>query len=600
MSLWAASRPAGGAWGAPVEIAVASGGRSYDVAIDAAGTATAVWHSLNEGEGEPDGFFVRASTRPPGGAWSAPVDLSGPSATEPDPRVALDAAGDATAIWTLRDPAGAHSVVESSSRPAGGAWGAAADLSPAQGDAATPALALDAAGDATAAWSYSEDHDIVVQGAYRAAGAGGWGAPALLWDDATDEVRPSVALASDPQGTATAIWSSFGPGGHVMRAATSAGGGPWSAPVELAGPDGGDRRLASTFPRVVAGPQGAVTATWSAAAGPSPGPGTPGSPIPVEERRLEAAHRPAGGAWGAPVELGRAGELSSAEIAAGPQGYVTALWVDDPAVRSRVFDPVAPTVSGLSVPASAVAGEPVAFSLAASDLWSAVSASWDFGDGGSATGATPAHCYSTPGERTVRVEAADGAGNVTARTALIAVSAGPAAAPGVDPCAPPAAAPAPPAQEPAGPGGPGQAPGGGEDPPPGRAGGDGHGAAPAPRLSGLGLSRPRWRAAAGATLRFTLDRPAQVRLRFARVLRGRRSGGRCLAVPRGRARGRGCERLAAAGTLRIAGRAGANAWRFEARVGSRALAPGRYLVEARAFAAGSRSAPASLRFTLLP
>jgi hypothetical protein len=563
-ALWAASRPPGGTWSEPVKISTASGGDVFDVVIDASGNATAVWHALNDGEDEDPGAFVRAASRPLGGGWSEPVELSGSNGT--NPQVAVDPDGDVTAVWTGFDPDTDNLIVRSKSRPAGGAWSAeATDLSSDAGNASGVQVAVDPQGDATAAWWYSEDDDVVLQAAHRSEGT--WSEPVELWDDAADTGFPHVALATDPQADTTAIWSSFVAGGQVMRSSTSTAGGAWSSPVTLSAPDGGDKPTAPINPRIVADPQGNVTATWAAAVGPSPGIGIP------EDRQLQAVHRPAGGAWSSPVALSAPDDLWAAEIAADPQGYVTALWIGTSAVSSRVFDPVAPLLQNVTVPAAGVVGEPVAMSVDPFDVWSPVTSSWDFGDGGSSgSGSAVNHCYGSPGEHTVTVTGTDLAANAAEATRTIDIEADPEA--GSDPCAAPAPGPNPgPASNPV----PGSGPGPRSDPD-----------SIAPIVTGLQQSSSRWRTRAvdrrpslpvGTVFHFRLNRAADVSLPVARIVSG------------GKAETRG--------TLRMAGDAGANTFRFRGKIRGRTLAPGRYRLTVTAQADGMTSPAASIDFKIV-
>jgi PKD domain len=84
-----------GAWTGPRTIATnvaASGGR---LAMNPAGNAVALWP--NSGTGA-----IRAALRPAGSAWQAPVRVSGPGSFEP--RVALDGASAAVAVWNRTGP----------------------------------------------------------------------------------------------------------------------------------------------------------------------------------------------------------------------------------------------------------------------------------------------------------------------------------------------------------------------------------------------------------------------------------------------------------------------------------------------------------------
>lgn len=117
-------------------------------------------------------------------------------------------------------------------------------------------------------------------------------------------------------------------------------------------------------------------------------------------------------------------------------------------------------------------------------------------------------------------------------------------------------------------------------------------------LDGVTAGRTRPRPARGTTISFSLDGGASVTVALQRVAAGRRVGSRC-AAPRRGSRGRRCTRLLAAGTLRRAGHAGANAISFSGRVGRRALAPGSYRATVVAATAAGRSRAGIAAFTVV-
>lgn len=90
-----------------------------------------------------------------------------------------------------------------------------------------------------------------------------------------------------------------------------------------------------------------------------------------------------------------------------------------------------PAVSYTFAPASPMEDGPVAFSATASDAeGDAVTLSWSFGDGATATGASPSHTFANPGNFTVVVTARD-EGGLTAtqsRTVTVRQDPGPTAA----------------------------------------------------------------------------------------------------------------------------------------------------------------------------
>ena len=628
-----ASSRAGGGWSEPVSLAddggfIASGAQ---VAIDADGRATVVWSQVVEYGG---GYVVRAASRAPDGAWSEPADLSDRDRDAAgDPQVAVGADGAATAVWLSHLPGDARWVVQSASRPRGGSWSAEpADLSAADGVASGPRAVIDAGGDVTAAWSRRIDDRFAVEAARRVAG-GSWTAPVELSRERAARIQSEVDLAVDPAGRVTAVWSAFEAGGYVVRSSMRTPADGWSAPVDLSARDGSDDPVyTAPDPHVAVDPQGDVTATWRTFAGAR----RPGSPIYEHHFRSQAARRPSGGGWSAPVDLAPVREgLWSPELAVDPQGHVTALWVEplgspallyDSVVRSRVFDPVAPELRGLAVPASGVVGAPVAMSVDPFDLWSPVAVSWQFGDGTSAAGTALSHCFSAPGTQTIAITATDAAANTTSTMRTIEIAADPALPPDRDPCARP---------DDDGTGGGGAGGGGtgggrtddggagdgtrsgeGDRSDRGERGGSGSGGESgterrrrtrptprpttrrAPRITKLRQSNRRWRTRpatrrprlpVGTTFRFRLNRPATVRLTFTQLASGRRTGRRC-TTPR-------CRRTIPRGTLTLRGRTGANARAFDGTIHRRTLPPGRYRLTATA--GGQHSTAATLGFTIV-
>jgi hypothetical protein len=154
------SRPAGGAFGAPLELSEA-GGKAFSpqVAIAPGGDVTVAWERVNS-----EGFSViQASTGTFAGGLGAPVDLSATGANAFDPSLAINSGGAATVVWKRFD--GSNFVAQGSVRPAGGGFSPAVDLSAGGEDAVLPLVAMDAAGDGTAAWSRSDGANRIVQAA---------------------------------------------------------------------------------------------------------------------------------------------------------------------------------------------------------------------------------------------------------------------------------------------------------------------------------------------------------------------------------------------------------------------------------------------------
>src|SRR4051794_520801 len=122
--------------------------------------------------------------------WLAPVHVSLAGQKSPMPQVAVDADGDAVAVWERWN--GTNYIVQAASRAAGGGWQAPVDLSAAGGSATRPQVAVDPRGDAVAVWGRWNGTDRIIQAASRAAG-GGWQAPVDLSATGQSADEPHVA-----------------------------------------------------------------------------------------------------------------------------------------------------------------------------------------------------------------------------------------------------------------------------------------------------------------------------------------------------------------------------------------------------------------------
>ena len=125
-----------------------------------------------------------------------------------------------------------------------------------------------------------------------------------------------------------------------------------------------------------------------------------------------------------------------------------------------------------------------------------------------------------------------------------------------------------------------------------------------PEVTGLRLSRKRFRLGRSTTIRFAISKPATARITFKRALPGRRAGGKCRKpTRRNRARKR-CTRLVAVKGAVLSRKvdAGTQRIRFKGRISRRrSLKPGRYQLTLRARdGEGNVSTPDRARFTLLP
>ena len=162
------------------------------VAIDSAGDAVAVWSYETEFEFQP----VWAAYRPAGGGWQAPVELAPPQNPESAPDVAIDPRGDAQAVWI-----GSSFAIQGVYKPAGQDWQQpksvteAESLSEKEHSASDPHVAFDSRGDAITAWDIDAGEHEVVQASSRSDG-GAWQTPVNLSAAGQNAYVPSVAMDS--------------------------------------------------------------------------------------------------------------------------------------------------------------------------------------------------------------------------------------------------------------------------------------------------------------------------------------------------------------------------------------------------------------------
>lgn len=473
-----AMRRPGGAWTALDGLSqLAHHSTVPQIAVAPDGTATAVW-------ARNDGYVmqIESATRTPGGPWSATTLLSsnegtieGADPNKPlpelkgatDPQVAVAADGSVTAIWVRRGSLGL--LVETASRPAGGAWSTPTLLSDPAQEPTAPQIAVAADGTATAVWSSNDGATHRTLTATRPAGGSAWSTATPLSDSSAVSTTARVAVA--PDGTTGAVWFRYPDVPFQIdipfqtESATRPAGGPWNAAASLSGPSG-----SALSPQIAVGADGTMTAVWirntrvEATTRPPGGSWGPASPISdvtvtpesprvavaadgtavavwtrtVDDRvQAEVATRSPGGAWSSPTVLSDPlRRAANPQVSATTTGAVTAVWsyAEGP-VASAVLDDEGPLIEDLVVPATGTAGQPVTFSVAPRDLWSAVgSTTWDLGTATAPVdGTVVTHTYPNPGTYTVTVATRDEHGNQSSDTATITIAAPPVPEPPVIP-----------------------------------------------------------------------------------------------------------------------------------------------------------------------
>ena len=462
----AAFRPAGGSWQAPVSVGWCNEGSCEpQVGIDTRGDAVALWQAYTGFT-----FVVESSYKPAGGAWQAPVLLSPaeiPGAAHP--KLAVDAQGDAITVWDRGSAIDA--VTQAAFMPAGGTWQAPVDISPEGDSAFEPQIAFDGHGDAQVLWyhvegKYNGNYEYVAQASFMPAG-GAWQAPV---DISALGLASGLNVTFDEAGNAAAIWDQWTHGflsTRTVQAAFMPAGGTWQSPVSIVGAeDELDQPKGAGAPGIAVDGHGDTVAVWPWEFGGNiqaafrPAGGAWQAPLNIsafdENARnprvafdsqgnaiavwalqpsvgapevIQSAFMPAGGTWQAPVDI--SGEDASfPEVAFDGQGDAIAVWDSgngtNDEIQSAGYVAAGPRLNSLSIPTTGVVGQPVTFSVASLDVWSVLGeTSWSFGDGASATGTGVTHVYTAPSTYEVTLQSADTLGNMTSTSGKIAIAPAP-------------------------------------------------------------------------------------------------------------------------------------------------------------------------------
>lgn len=526
-----------------------------DLAVNQRGDAIAIWQRYGAGK-----EAVEAAGRPAGSVWQAPETLSTEAVALHPAEVGIDTAGAATAVW--EEHVGIYGLIVASNKPASGKWQHPVALS-AEGDNANePRVAVDAKGDAVAAWERPESGEEIIEATDWQASTSAWRPSVKLTKPAEIKEPANQEVAIDGKGDAVVTWSWLKESTHdiVEAAESQVSSSAWQAPVVLSPPGG----LTEEKPQVAVNEQGNAVVVWERFNG-------------ANEIVEAAPGLAATGSWQAPVPLSAPGQnASEQQVALDAQGNAAAVWSrsDGKAFIAEAsgYDAAGPLLSSVVIPTMGTVGQTLSFSASPFDVWSALGAtSWSFGDGTSQAGTSVTHAYTAPGTFTVTVTALDAVGNATSASAAVAIT-----APETHPLV---LAPAP------------------------------------PKITGARLSHSRFRVSKhptaisaatsvpqGTSFQFTLNEAAKLQIVFQHATGGLRSGARCVAptAKLRRKHARRCTRTLTVGTLiRAHEGAGPDSLAFSGRIGSKALSPGAYRALFSASAGGLTSTPVALSLTIV-
>jgi len=236
------SRFNGTSWSAPA--ALSDGTRGVDEPVlgqDGSGNILVLWQQqtnlFNSGLPIlPNIWFARFTAT--SGTWSAPVrigspDLSGTNDAAGHARIAVNASGNAVAVWReTRSTVG--SIV--SARFSSGTWTSPVLIENNTQPADRPEVAIDVNGNAQAVWMQKIDGSQTNESGYTArfdAAAAGWGAP-QLFEQSTELVFAPV-VGMDDTGRALIAWEQTNPGTGPIHAVHFTPASGFGTPVHFAG-----------------------------------------------------------------------------------------------------------------------------------------------------------------------------------------------------------------------------------------------------------------------------------------------------------------------------------------------------------------------------
>jgi len=273
------------------------------VAVDGSGNAIAVWH-------QQDGVrnHIWSNRYVFGVGWGhAEVIEDEPYASAVYPQVAVDAEGNAFAVWEQTGAAGFD--IWSNRYVVGEGWGDAELVEHSNmGSAENPKITVDESGNAMAVWAQVDSYQQSVWSNIYTV-AEGWGVPELVEaNDTAPSFRPCVVL--DSSGNAIAVWEQWG--GSAMTI--------WSNRY-VVGEGWGETEVVDT---------GDITGSFN----PSVAVDASGNALVVWERwdgtffSISANRYVVGVGWGdaETIETGNAGDALTPEVAMTGSGDAIAVW----------------------------------------------------------------------------------------------------------------------------------------------------------------------------------------------------------------------------------------------------------------------------------
>ena len=314
-NIWSNRYTVGGGWGSPelIESDDSGSAESPRVAVDAAGNAVAVWY---QSDGLRTSIWANRYTAGAGWGTAALIETDD-TGYALEPRVAVDAAGNALAVWRQAD--GARWNVWANRYTTGVGWGTAVVIETNNGGTGYPQIAMDSAGNAMAVWDQWDGAAFSIW-ANRFTPGGGWGTAALIESDNSGPAS-SAQVAVDDSGSALAVWiQSDGTHDNVWANRFTPAAG-WGTATLIESDGAGDARDA----RIVVDAAGNGLAVWDQGDG-------------AVDNVVANRFSPAGG-WGiaSALETNDSGDARHPQIAVDSLGNALAVWQQSDGIHQNIL-----------------------------------------------------------------------------------------------------------------------------------------------------------------------------------------------------------------------------------------------------------------------
>jgi hypothetical protein len=200
------------------------------VVLDASGNALAVWQQL---DGLRTSIWANRFTHT-SSTWGVAQQIEeNNDGDATSPQIAVNPSGNAIAVWEQRDSTGLPSIWANGFTPSIG-WGRAVPIETGIGSAEAPQVAIDASSNVVAVWQQSDGIQMNIW-ANRFTTSGRWASAVLIGtNDSGNAITPQVAF--DGIGNAMAVWNQHnGIGSTIHFNRLSASSNTWgqALPIDI-------------------------------------------------------------------------------------------------------------------------------------------------------------------------------------------------------------------------------------------------------------------------------------------------------------------------------------------------------------------------------